>query len=172
MFMPKHVENDEGYRMGRFGFGFSPTSKGNVAEWTWTYLGMMLADSRELCRSGYPRAEGTVKAVNNGLKWKWKSLSHVWLFGTPWTKSSWNSPGQNTGVRSRSLLQGIFPTQGSNPGLPHCRRILYQLSHQGRPRILEWVVYPFSSGSSRPRNRTGVSCIAGGSFTAEPRGTP
>ena len=39
-------------------------------------------------------------------------------------------PGQNTGVGSRSLLQGIFPTQGSNPGLPHCRRMLYQLSHR------------------------------------------
>ena len=43
----------------------------------------------------------------------------------------WNSPGQNTGVGSLSLLQGIFPTQGLNPGLPHCRRILYQRSHQG-----------------------------------------
>ena len=51
-----------------------------------------------------------------------------------------NSPGQNTGVGSLSLLQGIFPTQGSNPGLPHCRQILYQLSYQGAPRILEWVV--------------------------------
>ena len=47
--------------------------------------------------------------------------------------SSWNSPGQNTGVGSLSLLQGIFPTQGWNPGLPHCRRILYWLSHQGSP---------------------------------------
>ena len=46
--------------------------------------------------------------------------------------SAWNSPGQNTGVGSLSLLQGIFPTQGSNPGLPHCRRILYQLSHKER----------------------------------------
>ena len=45
--------------------------------------------------------------------------------------SPWNSLGQNTGVGSLSLLQGIFPTQGLNPGLPHCRRILYQLSHQG-----------------------------------------
>ena len=44
--------------------------------------------------------------------------------------SPWNSPGQNTGVRSCSFLQGIFPTQGSNPGLPHRRRILYQLSHK------------------------------------------
>ena len=43
-----------------------------------------------------------------------------------------NSPGQNTGMGSLSLLQGIFPTQGLNPGLPHCRRILYQLSHKGR----------------------------------------
>ena len=43
--------------------------------------------------------------------------------------SPWNSPGQNTGVGSQSLLQGIFPTQGSNPGLLHCKQILYQLSH-------------------------------------------
>ena len=47
--------------------------------------------------------------------------------------SPWNSPGQNTGVGSRSRLQGNFPTQGLNPGLPHCRRILYQLSHKGSP---------------------------------------
>ena len=72
--------------------------------------------------------------------------------------SPWNSPGQNPGVGSLSLLQGIFPTQGSNPGLPHGRWILYQLSHQGNARILEWVAYPISSRSSRPRNRTGVSC--------------
>ena len=44
-----------------------------------------------------------------------------------------NSPGQNIGVGSLSLLQGIFPTQGSNPSLPHCRRVLYQLSHKGSP---------------------------------------
>ena len=83
----------------------------------------------------------------------------------PMDYSPWNSPGQNTGVDSLSLLQEIFPTQGSNPGLLHCRRILYQLSHEGSPRILEWVAYPFSSGSSQPRNWTGVSCIAGGFFT-------
>ena len=47
--------------------------------------------------------------------------------------SPWNSPDQNIGVGSLSLLQGIFPTQGSNPGLPHCRQILYQLSHKGSP---------------------------------------
>ena len=43
----------------------------------------------------------------------------------------WDSPGKNTGVDCHFLLQGIFPTQGSNSGLPHCRQILYQLSHQG-----------------------------------------
>ena len=47
--------------------------------------------------------------------------------------SPWSSPDHNTGVSSLSLLQGIFPTQGSNPGLLNCRQILYQLSYQGRP---------------------------------------
>ena len=75
--------------------------------------------------------------------------------------SPWNFPGQNTGVGSLFLLQGIFPTQRLNPGLPHCRQILYQLSHKGSPRTLGWVAYPFSSRSSQTRNQTGVSCIAG-----------
>ena len=75
--------------------------------------------------------------------------------------SSWNSLGQSTGVGSLSLLQGIFPTQGSNPGLAHCRQILYQLSHKGSPRILEWVAYPFSSRSLRSRKGTGLTCSAG-----------
>ena len=87
------------------------------------------------------------------------SLWHQGLY------SPCNSLGQNTGVGSLSLLQGIFPTQGSNPGLPHCRQIFYQLNHKWSPRILEWVAYPFSSGSSRPRTWTGVSCIAGGFIT-------
>ena len=83
-----------------------------------------------------------------------------------WLCSPWNSLGQNTGVGSLSLLQGIFPTQGSNPGLPHCRWIHYQLSHKGCPRILEWIAYPFSSGSSQTRNWTRASCNAGGFFTS------
>ena len=144
----------------------------------------------------------------------------------------WNSPGQNTRVGSLSLLQGVFPTQGSNPGLPHCRSILSQLSHKGSPhglrvkfkftnrtpkppwagparvssvfpclcspcksesevtqscltlcdpmdyslpgssvhgvflaRILQWVAIFFSRGSSPPRDRTRVSCIAVRHFT-------
>ena len=80
--------------------------------------------------------------------------------------SPWNFPGQNTGVGSRTLLQGLFPIQGWNPGLPPCRWILYQLSHKGSPRILDWVAYPFFRGSSQPRDRTGVSCIAGRFFTS------
>ena len=96
---------------------------------------------------------------------KTRSLSHVWLFTDSLLYSLWNSPGQNTGVGSLFLLQGIFPTQGLNPGFPHCRQILYQLSPKGIPRILEWVAYPFSSGSSWPRNWTRVSCIAGRFFT-------
>ena len=111
----------------------------------------------------------------------WKSEEFTDRYGFQWSKdpnsespsvmsdslqphglySPWDSPGQNTGVGSLSLLQGVFPTQGSNPGLPHCSWIPYQLSHKGSPRMLEWVTYPFSRGSSQPRNRTRVSCIAG-----------
>ena len=50
--------------------------------------------------------------------------------------SPWISPGQDIGVDRPSLLQGIFPTQGSNPGLLHCRGILYQLSHKGSPSLM------------------------------------
>ena len=78
----------------------------------------------------------------------------------------WDFPGKNTGVGCHSLLQGIFPTQGSNSGLLHCGWILYQLSYQGSPRTLECVAYPFSRGTSWPRNQTGVSCIAGLFFTS------
>ena len=75
-----------------------------------------------------------------------------------------DSPGKNTGVGCHALLQVIVPTQGLNPGLLHCRQILYHLSHLGSPRILEWVAYPFSSESSLPSNRTRVSCTADGFF--------
>ena len=64
-----------------------------------------------------------------GLKPKWsevKAVQSCWLFMTSWTiYSPWSPPGQNTGVGSLSLLQGIFPTQGLDPGLLHCRQILY-----------------------------------------------
>ena len=60
---------------------------------------------------------------------------------------------------------GDLPNPEIKPGLPHCRRILHQLSHQGSPRILQWVTYPFSSRSSWPRNQSRVSFIAGRFFT-------
>ena len=115
------------------------------------------------------------------LQWTWSSFFFLcWNCNAPESESlsvmydslqphqlysPWNSLVQNTGVSSLSLPQGIFPIQGSTPGLWHWRQILYQLSHKGRPRILEWVAYPFSSGSSLTRNWTGVSCITGRLFT-------
>ena len=107
------------------------------------------------------------------------TLHGLWFLFKPWKvkvaqsrptlccpmDSPWNSLGHSTGVGSLSLLQGIFPIQGSNSGLPHCRQIHYQLSHKGNPRILGWVAYPFSSGSPQPTDQTRVSCTAGRFFT-------
>ena len=70
------------------------------------------------------------------------------------------SLGRNTGVSCHALLQRIFPTQGQNPALPHCRQILCHLSHQGSPEvhgisqagILGWVAISFSRASSQPRD--------------------
>ena len=117
-----------------------------------------------------PMDRGAWRAIVHGLAKSWTQLSdyesesHAVVSNSLQPHglySPWNSPGQNTGVGSLSLLQGMFLSQRSMWGLPHCRRILYQPSHKGSPRILEWVAYPFSSGSSRPRNRTRLSCIAG-----------
>ena len=72
---------------------------------------------------------------------------------------------KNTGAGSLFLLHGILPTQGLNPALLHYRQILYHLSHKGSPGILEWVAYPFSMGSSQPRDQTQVSYITGRFFT-------
>ena len=70
-----------------------------------------------------------------------RSLSHVQLFVTPWTVATtlphpWDFPGKRTGVDCHFLLQGIFLTQGLNPGLPHFRQTLYHLSHQGTPEYI------------------------------------
>ena len=87
--------------------------------------------------------------------------------------SPWNSSGRNTGVGSLSLLQGIFPTQGLNPGLPYCRRILYQLTHKRSPTILEWVAYSFFRGSSQPRKlNPGSSELQVDSLSTELSGKP
>ena len=70
-------------------------------------------------------------------------------------------PGKNTGVGCRVLFQG------SNPGFPHCRLNFYCLNHQGSPRILGWVAYPFSSGSCQLRNQTGSPALQVDSLPAE-----
>ena len=99
-------------------------------------------------------------------------MSNVQLFATPWTAAH-QAPlakgilqARKLGVGCHALLQGIFTTQGSNAGLPHCRQILYHLNHQGSPRILEWVAYPLSRVISPPRNQTEVSRIASRFFTS------
>ena len=84
--------------------------------------------------------------------------------GRPGSSVRGDFQGKNTRVCCHALLQGIFLTQGLNPGLSNCKKILYHLSHQGSPRTLKWVSYPFSRGSSQPRNQTRVSCIAGRFF--------
>ena len=77
---------------------------------------------------------GTILIYLIDQQWKWKSFSCAQDSLQPQVLySPRNSPGQNTGMGSRSLPQGIFPTQGLKPGLPQCRRILYQLSYKGRP---------------------------------------
>ena len=107
------------------------------------------------------------------LSWCFQtSYGPCWAFSTWWkvkVKVAQSYPTlcdpMDYTVHGLSLLQGIYPTQGSNPGLWHCRWILYQMSHKGSPTILEWVAYSFSSGSSRHRNWTRVSCIADGIST-------
>ena len=71
--------------------------------------------------------------------------------------SPWNSPYQNTGVGSCSFLQGIFPTQGSNPGLLHCRRMLYQLSHKGIPAIV--IGQKAAHDKLLPKYKSSARCI-------------
>ena len=66
-------------------------------------------------------------------------------------------PRQEYWSRLPCFFQGIFPTQGLNSQVPHCRWILYCLSHKGSPRILEWIAYPISRATSQPRNQNGVS---------------
>ena len=84
------------------------------------------------------------------MKVKVKLLSHVRLFATPRTvayqaPAPMGSSSKNPGVGCHFLLQEIFPTQGLNPGLPHCRQMLYRLSHQGSPFLCAcWVLSRFS----------------------------
>ena len=90
----------------------------SLTQWSWVWV-----NCSRWCRTGKP---GVLRVwVSESRSVVSDSLRPCGLY------SPWNSPGQDTGMGSLSLLQGIFPTQGSNPGLPHCRRMLYQLSHKG-----------------------------------------
>ena len=88
----------------------------------------------------------SLTALTPRLSTESESLAHivlnrfnsVWLFETPWTITlrhlcPWNFPSKNTGVSCHALLQGIFPTQGSNPVLLSCKQILFLVSHQVSP---------------------------------------
>ena len=78
-----------------------------------------------------------------------------------WVAVPFPTPDQNTGVGSRCLLQGIFPTQGLNPGLPHCRQILYQLSHQGSPELPRAPTYSvYCWGCWNTAGALGITSIA------------
>ena len=124
-------------------------------------------------RGGGPSAgsgEGT-EVVNCSYMCMLSFFSRVQLCVTPWTVAPrplcpWNSPDKNTGVGCHARLQGIFPIQGSNPGLPRCRQILYSLSHQGSQEY--WSGYPICSPGeySWPRSQIRISCIAGRFFTS------
>ena len=97
-------------------------------------------------------------------------LSHVRLSdpmdcSQPGSYVHGDSLGKNTGVGCHALLQKIFPTPGSNPGLLHSRKILYLLSHQGSPRIGVGSLF-LLQGNSQPRNQPSVSCIPGRFFTS------
>ena len=92
-----------------------------------------------------------------------KSLNRVPLFATPGMVATrllhpWDSPGKSTGVDCHFLLQGIVLTQGLNPGLLHCRRTLYPLSHQGTPQTVSQP--PIQRGGEGPRAEAPPSSLA------------
>ena len=112
----------------------SQKSRGELI--TGKYRGFGGGDTVFKCAVGYV----TIYVCQN-LQWSERCSvmsDSLWPHGL---YSPWNSPGQNTAVSSHSLLQGIFPTQGLNPSLLHCRRILYQLSHQGNPKTCRAIPF-------------------------------
>ena len=139
-----HEQSAEGGRGGIF------CDKGTAGE-KWTRM-ELLKISHEFYlerlneREREKREEGGSLSLSTNVRGNHSAvLSHC---KPPGSSVCGDSPGKNTEVGCHAFFQGIF----SNPGLPHCRQILYHLSPQGSPRMLEWVAYPFSRKSSRPRN--------------------
>ena len=103
-----------------------------------------------------------IPSLDESKTWKWKSCQII-CDPMDYTVLGSLQGRKNTGVGSLSLPQGIFPTKGSNPGLPHCGQIPLSLGIL-QARILEWVAMPSSRLSSQPRDQTQVSLIAGRFF--------
>ena len=107
------------------------------------------------------------RSKGSGWPRKWNESNSV-VSNSLWPHrlySPWNSPGQNTGVDSFPFSKDL-PNPGIEPRSPSLQVDSLPTEPQGSPRVLEWVAYPFSRGSSQPRNQTGVSCIAGRFFTS------
>ena len=112
-------------------------------------------------RRGDDRGWDGWMASPNRWTWVWVNSGGLWWTGKPGMMQPWGSQraGRNwTTKRNWTELNNLYHVSIS-------KWILYQLGHQGSPRILKCIAYPFSSGSSWPRNWTGVSCIAGRHFT-------
>ena len=109
-------------------------------------------ERREADHCCYILYEQGVATQEEEWEWNWKLLSVSNSLQPYGRYSQWNSPGQNTGVGSLSLLQGIFLTQGLNQGLLHCRRILDQLSYQGGPRRVKRKGIHLKHPQALPRN--------------------
>ena len=147
-------------------FYFLGVMRGKSPVWNWketgTYLPQRTGGMYYKMQLNYQKMSRDIWLVVKVAKWD--QLVNLWVFfhlksagevqgqkvkvahscptlcnPMDYTHSPWNSPGQTTGVGSRCLLQGIFPTQELNPGHLHCRQNLYQLSHQGSPRMLVLV---------------------------------
>ena len=134
-------------------------------------LGMrgFLGETLRFVASVFIKQRYQSEVQNSLLYYQSESQSHSVVSDSLWPQglySPWNSLGQNTGVGSLSHLQGIFPTQGSNPGLPHCGWILYQPSHKG-PNKTGVGSLSLLQGSSQPRNWTRVSCLQADSLPTE-----
>ena len=107
-----------------------------------------------------------IRAVLCYIAWLYPILCNPMDYSPPGSSVHGDSPASLLECVAMASFRGSYQAKRINPGLPLCRQILYHLSHKGSSRMLECVAYPFSRGSSQPRNRTGVSCIAGRFFTS------